>query len=442
MGNPKWKSWVCGLLFILLTYVFASQFSQGDVYGIVGVFSIWMVLYLWFNKKASTQDWLIPGLSIAIFLRLFLIVFEPNLSDDYFRFIWDGRLSLQGVNPFAYLPFDLIQMGNEAGVNVDVKLYAQLNSPKYYTVYPIVNQSIFAFSVWLFPEGILGPMYIMKSFFFLGEIGTIWCTLQLLDHFNKPKSLVLLYALNPLIVLESYHNLHFEILMIFFLVLGFYFLVFKNWIWAVLPLSLAVATKIIPLMFFPFLIKRMSWKTLISFSLCGFIILVLLFSPIFFNAHGSNLGSSLDLYFQRFEFNASIYYFLRFIGFQIAGHNLIAVLGPLLGLIAGILILLLAWKHKTIDWKSLPSLWMFAMTIYLIFATTIHPWYLSIIIWAMLFTPFRFPILWSWLIMFTYVNYSFVNYHEMIEIMLIEYILLFSYLYWEWKKHNFKKELV
>jgi len=74
-------------------------------------------------------------------------------------------------------------------------------------------------------------------------------------------------------------------------------------------MGFAIATKLLPLMFLPFFIRRLG-----------------LFSSVFL----SNIGSSIGLYFQRFEFNGSIYYLFRWLGQQVSGYNQIRLLGPLL----------------------------------------------------------------------------------------------------------------
>jgi hypothetical protein len=47
----------------------------------------------------------------ALLFRLLLLFAVPALSDDFYRFLWDGRLSLEGINPFLYTPRQLIQSG-------------------------------------------------------------------------------------------------------------------------------------------------------------------------------------------------------------------------------------------------------------------------------------------------------------------------------------------
>jgi hypothetical protein len=169
--------------------------------------------------------------------------------------------------------------------------------------------------------------------------------------------------------------------------------------------------------------------------------LLLLFIPLINGAFVSNFGSSLNLYFQRFEFNASLYYLFRWLGFQIRGYNIIATLGPYLALLAFVSIILLTLLEKHTNWKNLFERLLFAICCYLFCTTTIHPWYLALPIVFCLFTSFRFPILWSGLIFMTYINYSYTPYFENLWVVAIEYLLVFAFLIFEiWKYVSLKQK--
>src|SRR5262249_16471083 len=48
--------------------------------------------------------WLILGL--AIVLRAYVLLFDPLLSSDIYRYVWDGRVQAAGINPYRYVPAD------------------------------------------------------------------------------------------------------------------------------------------------------------------------------------------------------------------------------------------------------------------------------------------------------------------------------------------------
>ena len=74
---------------------------------------------------------------------------------------------------------------------------------------------------------------------------------------------------------------------------------------------------------------------------------------------------------------------------------------------------------------------LFAICLYLLFTTTVHPWYVALPVVLCLFTRFRFPILWSGLIWLTYFNYSGEVYEEKLWAVTVEYILVGLYAFWE-----------
>ncbi|MEP2278980.1 MAG: mannosyltransferase, partial [Maribacter sp.] len=48
-------------------------------------------------------------LGVGIIFRLIFLFTEPNLSQDFYRFIWDGHLVSSGVNPYLHTPDELMQ---------------------------------------------------------------------------------------------------------------------------------------------------------------------------------------------------------------------------------------------------------------------------------------------------------------------------------------------
>ncbi len=529
-------NFLVGTIFLLVITFLGYYPQQEDFDYLFPGFIVAFVAYYFICKKPDTQKSLAIWLGMAILARFLLLFSLPNLSDDIYRFIWDGRLLHQGINPFEQLPGYYILPGNEVS-GITQSLFEQLNSPEYFTVYPPVCQAIFAFSTWLFPGSISGTVVTMKTFFLFFEMGTIFLGIRLLDHFKMNRKQILWYALNPLIILELTGNLHFEALMVFFLTAAIYFYVkfgacfyadhphhipghfppfsasrppkgvapnpqmssstilppdlrntteqdsegsparryaMGNLLLSGVMMGMAIATKLLPLMFLPFFIKRLGWKkAMIYFTVIG-ITLVALFAPLFSGVFLSNIGSSIGLYFQRFEFNGSIYYLLRWLGLKISGYNLIQVLGPLLGLFVFWRITYRAFKER--DWNDegnqsvfLPShtsilpkrqadlkeathadrlslqqlstlqlfrQMLFALTLFLFCTTTVMPWYLSGLILFSVFTGHRYPLVWSFMILLTYVNYSYPVFTENLWVVGIEYLVVGIFVWWDFRLDN------
>jgi hypothetical protein len=137
------------------------------------------------------------------------------------------------------------------------------------------------------------------------------------------------------------------------------------------------------------------------------------------------------LYFRKFEFNASIYYLLRYIGQQITGYNLIQYLGPILGIATIGFNIYQATKSKTSSLQSFMQYALMVWTAYLLLATTVHPWYVMSILFFSIFTSWKFSLVWSYLIILSYVNYSFPSYYENMWWISIEYTILLGWMGWE-----------
>src|SRR5690606_35260493 len=121
-------------------------------------------------------------------------------------------------------------------------------------------------------------------------------------------------------------NLHMEALLIFFLLLFLYQLHYQRYLTSAVPFALAVGSKLLPLMFLPFVWRKLGFRRFAAFGFVLLVVLLLLFFPLLSLEVLRNIWQSIDLYFQRFEFNASVYYLLRWLGIQLTGYNQIAVI--------------------------------------------------------------------------------------------------------------------
>ena len=422
------------ILFIGLVAGLGYYPMQSDFGIIAALFIPLFILYFYIAQKSDAKAQVLFWVGVGILVRFILLFAFPNLSDDIYRFVWDGRLIVAGINPFEQLPSHYLAVEPQIpGINQ--ALFDDLNSPNYFTIYPPVAQTVFAGAVSVAGDNLYISSIIMKVFLLACEIGAIVFILRILERLSLPIKNVLWYALNPLVIIEVMGNLHFEGAMVCFFLMSFYFLLQSRLGIAAFAMGLSIASKLLPLMFLPSLLKRLGFKKLFMYGLITGGTVLILFLPLLSETFINNFGNSLDLYFRKFEFNASIYYAAREVNIYFQGWNPILYVGPVFSLlsVAYIGIETLFRQNQSIENWLTSTLFIF--TFYLCFATTIHPWYLSLPIVMCLFTPYRYPILWSGLIMMTYVNYSGIEYHENLWVVLIEYLIVFGYMIYEFRKY-------
>jgi hypothetical protein len=424
--NNNLYSIISAVVLSVATFYIAFVPKQSDFFDIIIAGGIAFGGYAYLSFYSNTKVRQIFGLGLII--RFGLLFAFPNLSDDIYRFVWDGQLSANGLNPYGYLPSDIIS-------NMDSsfwqELFSNMNSPNYYTIYPPFTQLIFFSSTWI-GENVWGSSFIIKVCFLIAEIFTFFGIVRLLESLKKNTSLSAIYFLNPLILVEGLGNLHFEIIMVSFLVWAIFYTIIKEKI-AIgsLLFSLSIASKLLPLMFLPYFLFKLTGTKRIKFFGLGIAFMLFTFLPIIIGLDFGNFGSSIDLYFQKFEFNASIYYLMRYIGQLWSGYNLIHYIGPLLGVFAVLLIIRKAYFSSTNSLQQFLDFAFFSFCSYLLLATTVHPWYLIIPVMLSVFVKFRFVIIWSFLIMLSYINYSYDPYSENLWVVALEYGLVFGMIGYE-----------
>lgn len=366
------------------------------------------------------------------FMRLLMFFGDPALSDDFYRFIWDGRLINQGIHPFLYLPSEII--ANYSIPGVDTSLFEKLNSQDYFTIYPSISQLIFYLSTFSGTHEIFWEVLTMRSILFCFDIGSMMILWKLLRLNDMPISKLSLFAFNPLIILELTGNLHFEGVMIFFLLLFVYLYMRKSLYGAAVALAFAISTKVVPLIFIPYVFFKERHGRGILFSLTAGLICVVLAVPLLSATFITHLQKSIMLFINNFEFNASIYFLVRAIGSWLMGYNPIAFVGPLLSLIVFVGISALGYIAGRKIHMSMVATMVLSLTIYLLFSTTVHPWYSLPLLSLAILTKFKYPVLWTALIFISYIGYSADGYGIKSVWLFLEYISLFAFMIYEFNE--------
>ncbi|MCB0688066.1 MAG: polyprenol phosphomannose-dependent alpha 1,6 mannosyltransferase MptB [Saprospiraceae bacterium] len=422
--------YLISLLLIALVAGLGYLPQQSDFYLIFFLYAPLFGLYLITYRMYTSHHDVLYFIFLSLVLRALLLFAFPNLSDDIYRFLWDGFLVDEGVNPYLHTPTEWLQSLDQQETIYHL-LYPHLNSPDYYSIYPPVCQGIFAVCAKMGFGSIYWSSVIMKVIFLIAETTTIYFLLKLVQLLHIPQHRVLLYALNPLIILEFSGNLHFEAIMIMFLTMAFWFYIRQRSKMFSLSMGMAIGTKLLPLMFLPFFLRRFRKSKLLVGLMLLASLLLLLFVPFLSRELVLHLGTSINLYFQKFEFNSSIYYLIRWIGFRIRGYNVIQTAGPLLSIITFLFIIYLAAMEKPKKMQHVFRVLLLSFSVYLFLSTTIHPWYLGIPVLLSVLTHYRYPIFWSALIIGTYINYSYEPYHENLWVVLIEYSIVYFILFLE-----------
>ena len=417
MPKQSTKVSLAYIVLAALTIVMGYFVERTDTVLLLSCFVVMLVASLVAMKDTAEGEEDLPYYW-SMLLRVLLLLSVPALSDDVYRFIWDGRLLLNLTDPYKELPSEYISRGIEG---LDQALYDKLNSKDYFSVYPPFNQVFFFLSVLFSPGSEFWSIVVLRFIIILFELGNIRLIRKLLKHYKLPQKYGLLYALNPMVILELSGNLHFEAILIFFLLLALWYYEQEKLTLSALMFGLAVAVKFLPLIFLPLLIRKIGFKKAVVYGLIVGGVLIVSFLPLINTAHIWAIRDSLELYFQKFEFNGSIYYLTRWYGFETEGHNIIAKSGRWMMYATLGSILLYSFIGKQRRW---PEQMVWVWTLYLLFATTVHPWYAIPLLALSVFTMKQFPFVWSVMIFFTYANYQLSGYYEWLEVVAVEYIVV------------------
>ncbi|MET6991338.1 polyprenol phosphomannose-dependent alpha 1,6 mannosyltransferase MptB [Sediminicola arcticus] len=434
--SSYWKLHKFPILMVLISISFYGSFAYDlERTDFIKLITLSLGLFFLCYKIIQFEKWNFKFILVAgILFRLVFFMILPNLSQDFYRFIWDGELVAHGFNPYIFTPNELITQGNLVIANAqELHLGMGELSAKHFSNYPPLNQFLFAVASMLGGKSILGSIIAMRVIIISADLGILYFGIKLLKHLNKSSYLIFWYFLNPLVIIELTGNLHFEGVMLFFFLVSIYFIAKKKWQWGSIFYAFAILTKLVPLLFLPLFLKYFGLKrSMIFYSLIGAVIIsfILPFFTIDFIAHYS---ATLGLWFSNFEFNASNYNIIKSIGKQldVPAYEMIKIFGKIIPFIIVILVLIFSFLRNNKNISSLITSMLWVLSCYYFLATTVHPWYIIFLVILAIYTEFRFPLVWSLTVLLSYWAYTNAQFQENLLILSIEYILVYGFLIYE-----------
>jgi hypothetical protein len=385
----------------LILYIYAGRLVELDSVNtpsLILIFSLLVIPYLgmvWFvQKKSINPSWIFLA---AVIFRVVLLFSDFLLSDDVYRYIWDGHLINSGVNPY------LFAVNNPLLDRYEISERLLVNHNWMASPYLLTAQAYFGFITKIFPQSVMAFRISTMVLDLLTAV-FIYKILQLL---KRNLSLVLIYAWHPLIIFESTLGAHIDFLMMFFLITSLYFLL-KSFLeiqseQAFLNLSAflfaaAVLTKGWPLMFVQIFLWLWGWRRTLFMLLVVFAG-IFVFVPsaglgLFGMMDGTGVLGAVRIYIQYWQFNGSIFSLLSGLlnhlsNEWLSGDKLVQIIR--LGLMI-VFIGLLSWisisfKQKIRKKTGSDNLFnttvqamLIGYGVFLLFSATVHPWYLVLLI--------------------------------------------------------------
>ena len=293
----------------------------------------------------------------AVVFRLVLLPVPPELTDDFYRYLWDGHVQLHGVNPYLYAPAD------PALEALRTPWHGLINSPSVSTIYPPLAQIVFLVNA-LLGGTILGLKVVwvgldLVTAFLLGRVAS--------RSGRDPRAVLTLYLWSPLLIIETAWNGHLETLGLVFIALILYVGVHPARVG--MALALATLAKFAPAAALPPLWRRYGWRMVVTFG----VTLAVLHLP--YMSAGTMLWGGLSTFAEHWRFQEGAFAVLEWI-----------IPGPVAPRVAvGLMVLaVIAWT----TWRRYDAekalFWILGAG--LLVSHTIHPWY---VLWALPFAALR-----------------------------------------------------
>ncbi len=386
------------LLCICYSFVLSNDVQQSHQLHSLGAriivqysFASLLMLLLWrvsivrhAQDSASANAQVVWLLVLGASTRLVLLLVDSYTSNDVSRYLFDGRIALEGFDPY--------RVAHDSSELVELK--AQWAPPeehaKYVTLYPPLALVLFSFAA---SFGLSGAALVWKLMTTAASIATLILGTKVLKRADKLQHLPLL-ALSPLLILEAGEGLHLDIFTAFAILAAVYFWQSKKLFLLGVSIAIGGLIKILPMaMLLPLFIVIKTWRQrfIMAFSAVSVWLGVYIASILL----GFRPVGSLAIFFEKWRSGSPVFLWLE----PHFGVFKLVVLLAILALVAYLTIAFLLWqslKTKGTDSQKLLIVSLQAvMAIPLIVSPVIFPWYLLPLLAILALRPNLPLIVWS-----------------------------------------------
>lgn len=288
---------------------------------------------------------------VAVVLRVPFLVTEPILSDDIFRYIWDGRVQHAGINPYRYAPEEqeiaFLRDGHEQN-------FQGINNKDIPTIYPpLMEMAFFAATT------VSDSVSWMKTFFVLADLGLLLLLIELLKSLGLNPARALIYGWSPLVIVEVAGSGHNDVLAVVFLMAALWAIERRGDSLSIFYLTLSGMAKLVGMLLTPLFLRSIRLRALLVMP----VVTVLLAWP--YAGAGSLAFRGLTQYGLRWRGNDSVFHILYYLTGSLDTSKILV--GAFL---VTLVLVLLGLESSPVRSSYL------TVSAILLLTATVHPWYL------------------------------------------------------------------
>jgi glycosyl transferase family 87 len=444
-----------GIAWLSQEFVYGQGHAQRPILSFVGLYiGAWLFSMLAFRQ---VRQWSCRRLDVWLLIvfacsfRLVLLFSHPIQEDDFYRYLWDGKVLMNELNPYRVAPLRVLNFTKGLGPLAESPVPAaddedlprlatilvqdgkfglilsRVNHPAVPTIYPPLAQAVFGLSALAAPGNLLALRLVFLGF----DLAICGLIVAVLGHLGLNRLLVLVYAWSPLVIKETINSSHYDVVPTFFLVLALLLYVKERVLLAYLSVALAILGKIYPLLLLPIFV----WKTVVTHGRSqallglGLVIGVIVLGYAPFVDAGPMLWRGTLAFVESWQTNSLLFPLLQWsVGNRWVANSVVALL-------LGCSLLRLLLRHDVRDDREFLWVNFFALGLLFLCSPAGNPWYFLWLVPFLCIFPQR-----SWLLLSgslgLYYLWFYCLYHGAAEtfrwILWLEYLPFYGMLLWEW----------